>query len=191
MSSNCSGEEPRDYIITYTKRKFNPIVPTEEDIVIEDVAHALSLLSRAGGHSEQFYSVAQHCINCANEALARGYSERIQLACLLHDASEAYIGDVTRPFKKHLLYYLEIEEKLQSTIWHILGITQLTGTEEKKVYEIDDAMLYHEFLSLMNEVISEKKSQLTSQPNFNERRFKDVEQEFLALYKKLFAKVNG
>jgi len=166
-------------------------VPTEEDIVIEDVAHALSLLSRAGGHSEQFYSVAQHCINCANEALARGYSERIQLACLLHDASEAYIGDVTRPFKKHLLYYLEIEEKLQSTIWHILGITQLTGTEEKKVYEIDDAMLYHEFLSLMNEVISEKKSQLTSQPNFNERRFKDVEQEFLALYKKLFAKVNG
>ena len=191
MPNNNNAEESRDYIITYTKRKFNPIVPTEEDIVIEDVAHALSLLSRAGGHSEQFYSVAQHCINCTYEALARGYSERIQLACLLHDASEAYIGDVTRPFKKHLLYYLEVEERLQASIWHILGVTRLTEAEEEKVYEIDDAMLYHEFLQLMDESISEKKARLKAQPNFSERYFKEVEQEFLLLYKDLFAKVNG
>lgn len=183
-------EEARDYIITYTKRKFNPIQPSEKDIVIEDVAHALSLLSRAGGHSEQFYSVAQHCINCTYEAQERGYSKRIQLACLLHDASEAYIGDVTRPFKKHLKYYLEVEERLQESIWHILGVSKLTCEEEEKVYKIDDDMLYHEFLQLMDEEISEKKADLMSKPNFTERPFKEVEKEFLALYQELINKIN-
>jgi hypothetical protein len=184
-------DEPRDYIITFTKRKFNPITPSEEDIVIEDVAHALSLLSRAGGHSKTFYSVAQHCINCAKEAKARGCSERVQLACLLHDASEAYIGDVTRPFKKHLKYYLEVEEKLQSAIWHILGVTELTDQEQSKVYEIDDALLYCEFIELMDEVICEKASTLYSKPDFEERGHNEVEREFLALYNALFAKVNA
>lgn len=183
-------EKPRDYIITYTKRRFNPIQPSEENIVIEDVAHALSLLSRAGGHSEIFYSVAQHCINCAREAQARGYSERVQLACLLHDASEAYIGDITRPFKRHMQFYLEVEERLQSAIWHILGVSKLSGKEEGMVYEIDDALLYHEFIQLMDEQISVKKPMLTSTPNFCQRDFKEVEQEFLALYKALYNKVN-
>lgn len=53
--------------------------------------------------------MGQHCINCAREAKARGYSERVQLACLLHDASEAYLSNVTRPVKRELPKYLEIE----------------------------------------------------------------------------------
>ena len=69
---------------------FDPLHPNTDLIDIEDIAHALSMLCRANGHFKSFYSVGQHCINCAKEAKARGYSSFVQLACLLHDASEAY-----------------------------------------------------------------------------------------------------
>ena len=49
-----------DYILTYSKIKFYPLEPIKEDIKIEDIAHSLSLMTRANGHSRQFYSVAQH-----------------------------------------------------------------------------------------------------------------------------------
>lgn len=84
-------------ITTYLKKYFDPLNANINDIEIEDIAHALSLLCRANGHFEHFYSVAQHLLNCAKEAKARGYSKRVQLGCLLHDASEAYLSDVTRP----------------------------------------------------------------------------------------------
>jgi uncharacterized protein len=89
-----------DYILTYSKTKFYPLEPIKEDVNIIDIAHALSLITRANGHFEHFYSVAQHSINCCREAESRGYSQRVQLGCLLHDASESYISDITRPVKK-------------------------------------------------------------------------------------------
>lgn len=91
-----------DCISTFTNNRIDPTDPSPEDIHIEDIAHALSMMTRANGHFKTFYSVAQHSINCANEAAARGCSKRIQLACLLHDASEAYLSDITRPVKKQL-----------------------------------------------------------------------------------------
>ena len=94
------------HITTYTGKLFDPLIATADEIDIADIAHALHLLCRANGHFPHFYSVAQHSINCAREALARGFSERVQLGCLLHDASEAYMSDVPRPFKQFLLDYL-------------------------------------------------------------------------------------
>lgn len=82
---------------TYSGRKFDPMQMTPGDVYIEDIAHALSLLCRGGGQLTYFYSVGQHSLNCAAEAQARGWSERQQLACLLHDASEGYISDIIRP----------------------------------------------------------------------------------------------
>lgn len=105
------------YITTYLKKYFDPVNADINDIEIADIAHALSLLCRANGHFVQFYSVAQHCLNCAKEAKMRGYSKRVQLGCLLHDASEAYLSDVTRPIKAQLPKYLEVEEKLQNAIY--------------------------------------------------------------------------
>ena len=104
-------------IITYAGIWINPLEPKKEDIDIRDIAHALSLVCRGNGHVKYFYSVAQHSISCYMEAKARGYSKKVQLACLLHDASEAYLSDITRPVKRKLTEYQVIEQRLQNLIW--------------------------------------------------------------------------
>lgn len=173
-----------DYITTYTKLSFSPLDPKPEDIRIADIAHALSLMTRANGHFKWFYSVAQHSINCALEARAMGCDRKVQLACLLHDASEAYLSDITRPVKKHLPSYLEIENKLQGTIHQVYGLSP-TDAEHAVVKQIDDTMLWHEFFVLMDERVYEPKPIIHSRPDFSERPFRDVENQFLWLFNSL------
>ena len=172
-------------IMTYTKKMFDPLRPNAELIDIEDIAHALSMLCRANGHLKSFYSVVQHSINCMKEAQARGCSHRVQLACLLHDASEAYLSDVTRPVKAELPRYKEIEAPLQETIWNKwLGET-LSEEERKQVFDIDDAILAHEFLDLMGEKLTEKIPQIYSVPQFAFVGFDAAKQQFLRLFRRL------
>ena len=90
------------FITTYTKKYFDPLNVDESLLDIKDIAHALSLICRGNGHVQYFYSVAQHSLACAKEAKARGYSKEVILGCLLHDGSEVYLSDVTRPIKKEL-----------------------------------------------------------------------------------------
>ena len=123
---------------TFYGRTFDPMEMTEENVALEDIARALSLLCRGGGHIRHFYSVAQHSINCAKEAKARELPERMQLACLLHDASEAYISDIIRPVKEHLNNYLEIEAKIMSVIWKHFHLENLTEEEQQTWKETDD-----------------------------------------------------
>ena len=78
-----------NYITTYTRKHFDPVHPEAEKIDILDIAHALPLICRGNGHVSSFWSVGEHCICCAKEALGRGYSRRQALACLLHDAFAA------------------------------------------------------------------------------------------------------
>ena len=129
------------YITTVTGKHFYPLNPNPQDIDIEDIAHALSLICRANGHFKHFYSVAQHSIACAEEAIERGCSVEVILGCLLHDASEAYLCDVTRPVKKHIPQYLRAEEKLQAVIWKRFIGRDLTDTEQNQIFEIDDHIL--------------------------------------------------
>ncbi len=151
------------YITTVTGKHFYPLNPNPDDIDIKDIAHALSLICRANGHFIHFYSVAQHCIACATEAAERGYSLEVILGCLLHDASEAYLCDVTRPVKKHIPQYLRAEENLQDVIWkHFIG-KALTETEQQKIFEIDDHILSMEFHLLMPEDLNEDFRKLKSQ----------------------------
>lgn len=172
------------YILTYRKKEFYPLEPRSEDIDIVDIAHALSLLCRANGHFKHFYSVGLHSINCAYEAMARGCSETVILGCLLHDGSEAYLADITRPVKKHLHRYLEIEDMLQSKIFE-KWIPSLTDDEKKQVFEIDDAILYYEFLTLFGERIFDSVPELLSDPRFVYIDFSQIENEFLELFTKL------
>ena len=169
-------------IMTYTKKMFDPLRPKAELVDITDSAHALSMLCRANGHFRSFYSVGQHCINCAREAEARGYSARLQLACLLHDASEAYLSDVTRPVKAELPKYKEIEEPLQEMLWDLWLCEPLTEAEKVQVFEIDDAILAHEFVNLMGESIVEIMPEIFSKPEFSFVGFEPCAEEFLHLF---------
>lgn len=177
-----------DYISTYKKIHFTPLEPRQEDILIEDIAHALSLMSRANGHFPAFHSVAQHCIECCEEALARNFSTRTALACLLHDAGEAYLADITRPVKKHLPEYRSIEEGLLNAIFskYLGGITE---EEKKQVRLMDDTLLYYEFYHFMGEELMEKPF-ITQIPDFSELPFKTVENRYLELFHELYGNLN-
>ncbi len=139
-----------DFIKTASGKTFWPAEPKIEHIDIQDIAHALSLLCRGNGQLKHFYSVGQHSVYCCQEAINRGYSKDIQLACLLHDASEAYISDITRPVKRLLGEYLVLEERLQNTIYECYNLTHLTEDDMEKVKEIDDAILSYELKHLLN-----------------------------------------
>ena len=171
-----------DYITTYTKIKFTPLCPVLEDIKIEDIAHSLSMLCRANGHYSSFYSVGAHCINCYEEAVARRESPRVKMACLLHDAVESYISDVTRPVKKHLPQYQDIEEKLSKAIYEKFLGSPLNDYEEQMVKLIDDAMLYYEFLEFAAYKLEDEPPYVAATPDFYRGTMKQVEQEYLDIF---------
>ncbi|MCD8096546.1 MAG: phosphohydrolase [Lachnospiraceae bacterium] len=171
------------YITTYTGKHFDPIEINAELIDIRDIAHALSLLCRTNGHLRHFYSVAQHCVNCCREAEARGYSEKLQFACLLHDAAEAYLSDVTRPVKTLLPEYQAVEDRLLDVIWEKY-VGEVTETERKLVFEIDDAILSLEFKELMPQPLSEDYKNLRSKPQTEYRNPLDVENDYLRCFEK-------
>lgn len=172
-------------ISTVTGRRFNPTAPEIKDITIEDIAHALSMLCRANGHFKMFYSVAQHSINCAMEAKARGLSEEIQLIGLLHDASEAYIGDMTRPLKRQLRAYSEYENIMQKTILRALEVPVIGEGAEKVVKEIDDSLLYHEFKLYNGDSLFEKEPELRITLPTEEIPHTEVKNQFISLYNAL------
>lgn len=93
-----------DWMQTNSGRRFYPLDPRPDQIDPEDIAHALSLLCRYGGHVDRFYSVAEHCV-LMSQAVAPEHA----LAALLHDATEAYVVDVPRPLKRLLPDYQAIE----------------------------------------------------------------------------------
>ncbi|WP_300440629.1 YfbR-like 5'-deoxynucleotidase [Christiangramia sp.] len=97
-------------IRTFTGKVFDLKILDPESICIEDIAHSLSLTPRFGGHLEKMYSVAQHSVMVSINCIEN------QLAGLLHDASEAYIGDMPSPFKRMMPEYKIIENRLMEVI---------------------------------------------------------------------------
>ena len=175
-----------EYIMTYKKKLFYPRDPRENDVCIEDIAHALSLICRANGHFPRFYSVGQHSISCAREAIARNLPKRLILACLTHDSSEAYLSDITRPVKKDLDEYKEYEKKLQTVVYKKF-IGTLSDEELAVVKLIDDTMLYHEFYYFMGEKIGEELPKM-SNPSYDFQPFDEVESEFLEIFNEYISK---
>ena len=149
-----------------------------DDIRLYDIAHPLSFICRGVGQVKHFLSVGQHCINCAKEAEGRGYSDRVILACLLHDGAEAYVSDIIRPVKVLLEYFDEIEDRFQEAIYEHFGLGDLTEEERELVHLIDDAMLWNEAKELFAHVDELEPPLLSTIPNFKVRDFQDVENEF-------------
>jgi hypothetical protein len=171
------------HITTYVGEDFTPLTPNKNHIHIEDIAHALSLMCRANGHFVVFYSVAQHSINCANEANSRKLSAKVQNACLLHDASEAYLSDITRQVKNHLPNYREIEKRLQDMIYEKFLESPLSDEEAVHVEQIDREMLMCEFNALMRKKVFDDCPNISSKPSFGFNGFTETENEFLRMFK--------
>ena len=170
------------YITTYKGLHFDPENPTADCIMIEDIAHALSFICRGNGHVKSFWSVGEHCICCAKEAWEQGFSNRIVLACLLHDASECYLSDVPRPVKEGMPEYRKREKELLSIIYTKFLGSPLTEEEEKLVKEIDDALLWHDLANLLDEWPDTNVPLIKVEYDYTVRPFREVEEEYLELY---------
>lgn len=131
-----------DWMQTFTGARFYPLDPRVEEIDIVDIAHALSMLCRYGGHVDRFYSVAEHCV-LMSEAVAPEHA----LAALLHDATEAYIIDVPRPLKRQLVGYREIEDKVWAAIAKRFDVDPIIPPEVKVA---DNRILLNERGTLMS-----------------------------------------
>lgn len=180
-----------EHITTFSKIHFTPLTPRQEDILIEDIAHALSLMTRANGHFPEFYSVAQHCLDCVSVALAEGRTDREVLACLLHDASEAYLSDITRPVKAHLTEYHSIEKVLQDAIYEKYLAGGLTDAERETVKRVDDTCLYYEFEHFMGEKLFDVAPQIAQLPEYKVRPFREVEQVYLTMFQEVYQRLGA
>lgn len=139
------------YLKTYTGLKVDAINPVPDSIELKDIAHALSLNCRGNGQVTHFYSVAQHCINAYFEAVEQGYSYRVQLYCILHDAAEAYVTDLIRPIKQYLPKYQEIEGNFLDAIFSHFKLGNPTKEEWALVKFVDDALLDYDLHFLLKE----------------------------------------
>lgn len=134
--------ERGDWMQTFSGGRFYPLSPRPEELEPVDIAHALSLLCRFGGHVDRFYSVAEHCV-----LMSRAVAPEYALAALLHDATEAYVVDVPRPLKRQLPGYREIEEQVWFAIAHRFGLDFELPAE---VHEADNRILVNERRELLS-----------------------------------------
>lgn len=148
---------------TYSGRKVDLEYPQPDDIVIEDIAHALSMTCRFGGHCKGFYSVAEHSLLVekvletnlpySEDSLAsepQGLEEwatsfkkdkTLSLAALLHDAAEAYLGDLITPLKKIITRETYLEGRWLDTIQEKLKLPVAINPMPKNVAAADRFML--------------------------------------------------
>lgn len=102
--------------------RFDLEAPRAADVALADVAHALSNLCRFNGHCRSFYSVAQHSVLVA-DALFRFKDREVARAGLLHDAAEAYLGDVARPLKRIVgSVYERLEREVLARVYEALEL---------------------------------------------------------------------
>jgi uncharacterized protein len=136
-------------IQTFSGRAFRPLSPEAADVDPQDVAHALSNICRFGGHSRVFLSVAQHSCVVA-DAVAEGGGDLVERRwALLHDASEAYLGDLPHPLKHRTplgAAYREAEERLMLAICERF---ELPPEPPALVKRVDRAVLAAERRALM------------------------------------------
>lgn len=181
-------EVMESFITTYTGKHVNPFKLDLQDIDIRDIAHALSLTCRGNGHVKHFFSVGQHCINCALEAKARGYSDRIILGALLHDASECYISDIPSPLKDSFPEIKRAEDKILDTVMvRFLG-TGLLEQEKRMIKIIDRAMLKADLYYLLGDGKPVFAGEYKRKLDYRERPPEDVEKEYLSLFRTYKAK---
>jgi hypothetical protein len=104
----------RKDIITFNGRYFDFTNISQNKIEIVDIAKGLSNVCRFAGQCDRFYSVAEHSVLVSRIVERAGCSWRVVFAALMHDVSEALLGDMTSPLKSLLPEYKVIESEVQT-----------------------------------------------------------------------------
>jgi uncharacterized protein len=114
--------------------------PNKKDIYAEDIAISLAHLNRFNGHTYTPYSVAEHSIAVCRQLLRRTQDKELALAGLLHDAPEAYLGDITGLLKQHPMFdaYRELEAKWARTIETLFSL--LYPLDDPQIKAVDKEM---------------------------------------------------
>ena len=131
-----------NWMQTYTGMRFYPLDPRPEDIAPADIAHALSHICRYGGHVDRFYSVAEHCV-----LLSHAVPQEHALWALMHDAAEAYVGDMVRPLKESMRDFRDVEDRILRAIGRRFWLPIEIPAEVK---EADTRILLDERATLMS-----------------------------------------
>lgn len=130
-------------MITVSGRIIDLFDPKPEDFDINDIAHGLSNTCRWNGHTGEFFSVAQHCVLglevCPDNRKAQW---------LLHDAEEAYFGDIITPIKNLLPDIEQASERLRRVIYKQFGVEYLY---DDIVREVDKRMLNWDYKHLIGD----------------------------------------
>lgn len=140
---------------TYTGKVFDYVDTTVESICLEDIAHSLSLQCRFSGHCKRFYSVAEHSVYVAHETQRLAGSTEYGIlpfkVGVLHDAAEAYIGDIVSPLKALIRDAIKpLEQKIETLVWARFNIDEMEVRKMAKfVKRADWALLRTEADALL------------------------------------------
>ena len=155
---------------TFTGRLVDVLHPTPEMVDIEDIAHALSMTCRFSGHCREFYSVAEHSVlveQIGTWLMDRDSGTQHSLCLLLHDAAEAYVGDVITPVKRALDFadarpggmvpcsLKELEYRWLSAITEKFGLGNRLTSPTEIMKKADSRALAVEVVSLFHPVRAE------------------------------------
>lgn len=136
-------------LMTASGEQIDPTDPDPAAVRLQDIAHGLAQQCRSAGQTVRFYSVGLHSLYVAEELERTGSSPRVQLYGLLHDAAEAYLGDVPKPVKNHLPGYETLESDLEHAIWKAFELTPPDESVQQDIKAVDRYLREYEFATVL------------------------------------------
>lgn len=136
------------YYATFSGKTIDFECISINDICLEDIAHHLSRIQRFGGALPYgvSYSVADHSINVAKYMMTQTNNNNDILYALMHDATEAYLGDIVTGLKQHMTSYKKMEKDLDTLICTKYNIDRKA---KEKIKQIDTCIVLDEAKALM------------------------------------------
>ena len=135
------------WLTTHLGYRVNPLDLHPSLVRLEDIAHALAHLCRFAGHSAHFYSVAEHSL-----LVAQLVPPPLALHGLLHDADEAYTGDLIAPIKRalaeHTTWWSDLEARIDAAIAEYFDLRPLDAEERAALKHADRVALVTEYRDL-------------------------------------------
>ena len=138
-------------IWTNSKGWISALNPRTEDIGIGDIVSGLSCIPRwsgqlFGGPSPVWWTVGHHTLKLLETAVRNGEPLPLLREIFMHDAAEAYVGDMTRGIKKNLPKYIEIELGFARAISSKFGTPSVMSDECREYDEYGFSIEATEFM---------------------------------------------